>query len=136
MKSLALEKCYSLNIKAMILKTLVLFPICPIRHNNLTGLDWPFLLIEIVEFRQRNPFRKPAKTSEDNKQDFPSFSFLAIMTLRYVFHVFCPLRGGGGNGITLNELFISEAEFFDPPRRSNVLKRTEVIAEHIGETCS
>ena len=37
-----------------------------------------------------SPFREPAKMNENNKQESPLFSFLAIMTLECV-HVFCPL---------------------------------------------
>ena len=43
------------------------------------------------EFFCKKPFRKPAKSSENYKRDFPLFSFQAIMTLGRVY-VFCPLR--------------------------------------------
>ena len=42
-----------------------------------------------MRFSVESPFRKPAKTSENSKQMFPLFSFLATMTLGRI-HVFCP----------------------------------------------
>ena len=53
----------------------VIYPAIPSRRNR--------------RFSAESPFRKPAKTSENTKQDFPLFSFLAIMTLG-CFYVFCP----------------------------------------------
>ena len=62
---------------------LALFPICPIRFSNLFGFDRSFLPIEMGYFLQKVP--------ENNKQAFPLFSFLAMITLACV-HIFRPLE--------------------------------------------
>ena len=69
---------------------LVLFRIRQIRFGNLSGFNRPFVAVKVGDFSPESPFKKPAKTSENTKQDFPLFSFLAAMTLECV-HVFCPL---------------------------------------------
>ena len=63
---------------------LVLSLVRPVRLSNLPGINW-----RNARFSAESPFRKPAKTSENSKQNFPLFSFLAIMTLGCN-HVFCP----------------------------------------------
>ena len=63
---------------------LVLFLVRPIRFSNLPGSNRPFLPVEMGVFLQESTFRKPAKTSENAKQDFPLFSFLAPMTFECV----------------------------------------------------
>ena len=59
---------------------LVLFPVRPIRFSNLPGFDQPFLPVEMGDFLQK-ALSKASKTSDNTKQDFALFSFLAIMTL-------------------------------------------------------
>ena len=77
-----LENSCSLNSKATILKTvLFLFPECQIMFCNLPGFDRPFLLVEMGYYLQKAPFENLPKTSENTKQDFPLYPFLAIMTL-------------------------------------------------------
>ena len=61
-----------------------------------------------------SPIRKLAKTSENTKQDFRLFSFLAIMTLGCV-HVLCH---HGRMESPLNKLFT-------PSNGKHVLKRAE-----------
>ena len=87
----ALEKMLRLEYQSNdIEKCLALFMIHLVRFNNLPSFDLPFLLVEMGDILRKNPFRKPTKTSENNKRDFALFPFLAIMTLGCV-HVFCPL---------------------------------------------
>ena len=69
---------------------LVLSPICQIRFRNLPGFNRTFLPNEMGDFFAESPFRQPAKMSENTKQNFPLFSFQAIMTPGRV-HVFRPL---------------------------------------------
>ena len=69
---------------------LVLFPAPPIRFNNLYGFNRPSLPVEMGDFLQRVPFENLQKRSENTKQDFLLFSFLALMTLGCVY-VFCLL---------------------------------------------
>ena len=69
---------------------LVLFPICPIKFSNLSGFNRLFLPVEMSDSLQKAYFPKPAKKSDNNKQDSPLFSFLPMMTLGCV-HVFRPL---------------------------------------------
>ena len=68
---------------------LVLSPIRQIMLSNLPGFNRSFLLVENRSFAAESPFGKPAKRSENSKQNFPLFSFLAMMTLGCA-HVFCP----------------------------------------------
>ena len=71
-------------------------------------------------FVAESPFRKPAKTSENTKQDFPLFSSLAIMTLGCV-HVFVHM----GEWIPLNKLFTPAGRLFNPSKGKHVLKRAK-----------
>ena len=51
---------------------LILSQICQIRFRNLPGFNWPFLPVEIRRrFSVESPFRKPAKRSENIKQNIP-----------------------------------------------------------------
>ena len=57
------------------------------RYVQLGPVICPALIGHIL----RNvPFRKPAKTNENDLQTSPLISFLALVTLIYI-HVFCPL---------------------------------------------
>ena len=63
---------------------LVLSPICQVRFSNLPCFNQSFLPVAIGDFLQKAPFENLPKTSENSKQNFPLFSFLAIMTLGFV----------------------------------------------------
>ena len=71
-------------------------------------------------FSTESPFLKPAKTSENTKQDFPLFSFLAIMTLGCV-HAFYPHGRMESPGISYSHA----GEDFNPLTGKQVLKRAE-----------
>ena len=59
--------------------------------------------------------------SKNSKQNFPSFSFLAIMTPRC-----CScILSSWANGIPLNKLFTPGGRLFKRPKRKHVLKRAE-----------
>ena len=60
--------------------------------------------------------------SENSKQNFPLFSFLAIMTLGFA-HVFCPHGRMESPGI--NYSFTLGGRLFNPPKRKHVLKRAD-----------
>ena len=67
------------------------------------------------------PLSKTCKTSENSEQDFPSFSFLAIITLACV-HVFCPI---GRMESPLNKIFILGGRLFKLPKGKHVLTHAE-----------
>ena len=103
---------YQINV---IEKFRVLFSMCSICFSHSIWLESTLPSGRNGRYSTESLFRKPAKSSQNNKKDVPLFSFLAIMTLG-CFHVFFPLWT---NGIPLNKLLMS---------RTHVLKRTEVIA--------
>ena len=94
---------------------LFLFTISPTRFSN-----YPFVrsflfgrsFLSKWDVFGRNPLSKARKTSENNKQDIPLFSFLAIMTLGCT-HAFCPL---GGMEFPMTRLVIQWGGLFIPPR--------------------
>ena len=74
-------------------------------------------------FYPESPFRKPTRTSENTKQEFPLFSFLAIMTLGCV-HVLYP-PGRMESPEYVNMIFILGGKISNPTRGKHVLKRAE-----------
>ena len=109
MKLLAFEKTCCLNIKTMTSKTVLLYP----RYVKLDSEI--YRLLSVIPSHRNRRF-SAVKTSENTKQDFPSFSFLTIMTLGRV-NVSCPY-GLWENGIPLNKLFTLGGRLSNPSKFS------------------
>ena len=60
----AFEKFSFLNIKAMMLKTVLFSPICQIRFSKLPGFTRSFLPVEIGDFLRTSPFENPQKRAK------------------------------------------------------------------------
>ena len=90
---------------------LVLFPV-----SQLGSVIYPALIGHSLPSEWESSFRKLAKTSENTKQHFSLFSFLARMTLGCV-HVFCALERMETPG-PRNILFIQGGRLFSPTRGS------------------
>ena len=84
-------------------------------------------------FSAESPCRKPAKTSENTKQDFPLFSFLAIMTLGCV-HVSCPVLIGEWN--PPENVIQTAGKTFQPDKRearAKACRKSSLRSKHIRE---
>ena len=120
------SKICSLNIKEIILKTVLLYSrnakivsvICPALINHSFRSKW--------EIFWRKPISKTCKASENTKQDFPLCSFQVRKQTRFPF-VFFPstkdtwtyscLLSSWENGIPLNTLFKPGGKKFQPYKR-------------------
>ena len=100
--------------------------------SNLSGFNQSFLSRN-RRFSVESPFRKPAKTSENSKQNFPLFSFLAIMTLECA-HVFCP---HGKVKSPLNKLFTLWGRPFHSSKkaRAKACLKSSLLGKHIRDFC-
>ena len=119
-----MKKSWSLNIKAGMLKTVLFYPRCV----KVGSVIYPAFFCHFPSLRNRrssakSPFRKPAKMSENSKQGFPLFSFLATSNSDSL--VCSCILPSWENGIPLNRLPTPGGRLFNPPKRKHVLKRAE-----------
>ena len=84
---------------------LVSFSICLIRFRNLPSFNRSFLPVELGTFSAESLTGKPAKTSDNNEQDLPSFSFLLIM----INDIWISLRAHNGKLAAMSDARVTEA---------------------------